>query len=106
MTKPPTYVTAREALSLFMESHAPRLDDAAMAALVNVSRTGITKIRNDGRNPSLDLAARVEAVTGIPASAWQPATEEQGRVSPSWLKAPPAPAPAKPKAKPRVKAAA
>lgn len=86
MTKMPAYVTAREALNLFMDGHTPRLDDAAMGALVGVSRTGITKIRNDGRNPSLPLASNLEAVTGIPASAWQPATPEQGRVSPSWLK--------------------
>lgn len=93
MTKAPGYVTAREALTLFMQGSTPRLNDADMAALVGLSRTGITKIRNDGRNPSLEAAAALENITGIPASAWQPATPEQGRVSPAWLKvaAPPAP---------------
>lgn len=86
MTKAAAYVTAREALTLFMQGHTPPLDDAAMGALVGVSRTGITKIRNDGRNPSLPLASNLEVVTGIPASAWHPATPEQGRVAPAWLK--------------------
>lgn len=100
MSKTPTFVSAREALALFMARQTPRLDDAAMAALVKVSRTGITKIRSGERDPSLQLASSLEAVTGIPASAWQPASPEQGRVSPSWLKTPP-PAPAKAKAKTR-----
>lgn len=94
----PAFITAREALELFMASVSPRLDDAAMGVLVGVSRTGITKIRNGERDPSLPLASQFESVTGIPASAWQPATPEQGRVSPSWLKLPPAP-PAAPKVK-------
>lgn len=85
MSKPAAYVTAHEALALFMQGHAPPLDDAAMGKLVGVSRTGITKIRSKGRNPSLPLAASLENVTGIPACAWHPATPEQGKVSPSWL---------------------
>lgn len=100
--KQPSYVTAAQALVLFMDGHAPRLNDAAMAALVDVSRTGISKITSGGRNPSLDLAARLENVTGIPASAWQPATDEQGRVSPSWLKIPAKPPTAKPARRPKA----
>lgn len=99
MSKPPTFVSARKALEIFMKRHEPPLNDAAMAALANVSRTGITKIRSGERDPSLSLASNLEAVTGIPASAWQPASPEQGRVSPAWLKTPPRPE--KPKGKPR-----
>lgn len=86
MSKKPTFITAREALVSFMESQAPALNDATMAALVKVSRTGITKIRSGERLPSLQLAAALEEITGIPASAWHPHTEAQGRVAPSWLK--------------------
>lgn len=87
MSKKPSFVTAREALVLFMERQAPPLNDASMAALAKVSRTGITKIRNGERLPSLQLASSLEELTGIPASAWHPATEAQGRVAPAWLKA-------------------
>lgn len=99
MSKPPTYVTAREALSLFMEGHTPPLDDAAMAALVNMTRTGLTKIRTGSRSPSLPIASAIEKVTGIPASAWHPTSDEQGKVSPAWLRKPSPPAPTKGRAR-------
>ena len=105
MSKSPSaYITAPEALALFMERH--RLHDASMAALVEASRTGVTKLRSGERDPSLALAARLEHVTGIPAAAWQPFTIEQGRVAPAWLKtiSMPAPAKAKPAKRPTVAA--
>ncbi|MBY0395630.1 MAG: hypothetical protein K2X91_04055 [Thermoleophilia bacterium] len=96
MSKSPSaFITAPEALALFMERH--RLHDAAMATLVDASRTGITKLRSGERDPSLALAARLEHVTGIPAAAWQPFTEDQGRVAPARLKTLANLHPAKPK---------
>lgn len=96
MSKSPSaFITAPEALALFMERH--KLHDAAMATLVEASRTGITKLRSGERDPSLGLAARLEHVTGIPAAAWQPFTEEQRRVAPAWLKVVAGLAPAKAK---------
>lgn len=42
--------------------------DQALASKVGVSRPHIAKIRNGTRRPSIDLAAKLERETGIPAA--------------------------------------
>lgn len=47
---------------------AKGLTDAALAEMVGVHRVHITKIRNGSSSPSLRVAAKIEAATGVPAT--------------------------------------
>lgn len=44
------------------------LSDAALAAKVGVSQPVIWRIRNRKRRPKVEVAKRIEEVTGIPAA--------------------------------------
>lgn len=44
------------------------LTDAALAAKVGVSQPTIWRIRNRKRRPNVEVARRIEKVTGIPAA--------------------------------------
>lgn len=44
------------------------LTDEALAKLAGVSRPTITRIRNGSRLPSINVAAKLERHTGIPAA--------------------------------------
>ena len=48
------------------------LTQASFAARVGVRQSAISKVCNGVRRPSIDLAARIERVTGgkVPAASW------------------------------------
>lgn len=57
-----------------------KINDAALAAQIGVSRPYVTRIRKGERRPSLDVAAKLEAVTGIPAVSF---AETQAKAVPA-----------------------
>ena len=66
----------KTALDTYMAERS--IKDADFAALIERDRSLVQKLRSGRARPSLDLAARIEAVTqgAVPMSAWvQPAFE-------------------------------
>lgn len=55
-------------LDEFMRDH--KMTDQALAAQIGVSRPHLSRIRNGKRRPSIDVAAKLEAATGIPAASF------------------------------------
>lgn len=55
-------------LALLLAAHG--LNDDAAAGLLQVSRPVVTRTRLGARPPSFDVAARIAAVFGIPATDW------------------------------------
>lgn len=55
---------------LLLAAHG--LNDAAAAGLLQVERPTVCRTRLGDRLPSFDVAARVEALLGIPAVHWRP----------------------------------
>lgn len=49
---------------------AERVTDEALARRLNVSRVYVNRLRRRLRKPSLELATKLEALTGIPASVF------------------------------------
>lgn len=47
------------------------LDDGELAEVLEVSRPDVHRVRTGARPASFTLAVRIEAVMGIPASAWR-----------------------------------
>lgn len=55
--------------ALLLAAHG--LNDAAAAGLLQVERPTVCRTRLGDRPPSFDMAARVEALLGIPAVDWR-----------------------------------
>jgi plasmid maintenance system antidote protein VapI len=49
-----------------------RLQKQEAAALLGVSKSDIRKYIGGDRRPTLDIAVRIEAATGVPVVAWVP----------------------------------
>lgn len=49
---------------------AQGITDQALSEQIGVSRPHVTRIRNGKRRPSIDVAAKLEAATGIPAASF------------------------------------
>lgn len=62
---PPWHILVMQ-LSDAME--AKGLTDESLAKLVGVSRPFITRIKNGKRKPSIEVAAKLEQHTGVPAA--------------------------------------
>ena len=57
-------------LEHFRGEQEPPLSRAALAKLVGVSRSYMTRLENGERNPSLTLAAKLSETTGIPIDSF------------------------------------
>jgi len=46
------------------------LTDDALARAIDVSRPYVTRLRNGTRKPSIEVAAKIERLTGLPARSF------------------------------------
>jgi transcriptional regulator with XRE-family HTH domain len=61
----------RTALDRLREYRAKHYDKAyEMAAEIHITEAQLSQILNGKRRPGLDIAVRIEDVTGIPARSW------------------------------------
>lgn len=61
-------LNARERLKLWLERSG--LNQGEVGLELKIDRSSLCQIISGRRSPSLALAARIEAMTGIPASTW------------------------------------
>jgi transcriptional regulator with XRE-family HTH domain len=59
---------SHDALRAWMED--TKRTTLEMAVLLQISQAHLSHLMNGGRSPSLALAARIEAATGIKATSW------------------------------------